>query len=283
MPPSTVFDIIALILIGWLTVRGLMRGVVAQVASIASVVVSWIIAVKFSPIVAPMVSDDPPWNKLIAMLVLFVASSIAIWLIRGLLEDLLKMIRLKTADRSLGAVLGLAKGILLCSILTFFLVVFSPSSRNFVLGSVSGKYFAYGIERVTVLIPEDVNVVLTKNLEGFRESLDEKFGPDGIPLDDLGTGSLRHLAEEVYDDIKARETGKFSEQIKEGIDRVKSEISSVLSLKDIESKTTLPSSSLQEKAGTTSAVSPTSSEPSAPYTGQTSSPRRTVLPFQPSR
>ena len=278
----TVFDILALILVGWLTMRGLMRGAIAQVASVASVVVSWIIAVKFSPVVAPLVSQEPPWDKVIAMFVLFVASTIAIWLIRGLVNDIIKAIHLKTADRSLGAALGFVKGILLCSIITFFLVVFSDGTRSFVLGSVSGKYFAAGVERASLLVPEDVNEALSKKLAAFRQSLEGELPPE------LGKGLMKHLVEKATDEQEEESQpffGELKSNVKNAINSVKVELSSVLSLSDID-KQTAPQSPLLEKTGTAPvnapATTPTQTEPSAPYSEQTQ-PRRAVLPFQPNR
>ena len=191
-----------------------------------------------------MVSDEPPWNKLIAMTILFIAGFIAMWIIRGLLNDAIKAIRLKSADRSLGAVLGFAKGILLCLIITFFLVIFSDKTRNFALESISGKYFARGIEKISVLIPEDVNEVLTKNIERFQGLLEEKQGQDPNPL----------------------------------VSQVRENLSSVLSLKDIETQATpvpVPSP-LREKI----ASSPTIMDPPKPTE---TPPRQVVLPFQPGK
>ena len=244
MPAPQIFDILVLLLVGWLTLRGAVRGMVTQLMSIASVVVSWIAAVKFSPVVAPMISDDPPGNRLVAMLVLFIAGFVAMWLISGLLNDIVKVIRLKSANRALGAVFGFTKGILLCLIITFFLVVFSENTRNFALESISGKYFARGIERISVLIPEDVNEVLSKRIERFQGLLEEKQDRAPNPL----------------------------------VSQVRETLSGVLSLKDIETQTTpvpVPSS-LREKI----ASSPTIMDPPKPTE---TPPRQVVLPFQPGK
>jgi len=267
MPTPQIFDFLTLILIGWLTLRGALRGIVVQIMSIVSVVVSWIIAVKFSPIVAPMVSDDPPWNRLIAMSILFVASFLAMWLIRGLMNDIIKTIRLKSADRSLGAVLGFAKGVLICLIITFFLVVFSPTTRNFVLESISGKYFARGVERISVLIPKEASEVLSKGIAKFNGILEENSVSDAEspikPLDNLG--HLKELGTQI-----------FSDKVTQTVGQIKGEISGVLPLKDIEPQSSPVPSPLREKVGSTPIISVESPEPTAP-------PRRVVLPFQPGR
>ena len=251
MPVPQVFDFIVLILIGYLTLRGAMRGIVAQIMSIVSIVASWIIAVKFSPVVAPMVSDEPPWNKLIAMLILFIASYLAIWLIRGLLDDILKAIRLKNADSSLGALLGFAKGVLLCLIITFFLVIFSPTSRDFVLESISGKYFAAGIEKISVMIPEDVKEVLSNSIAKFHGLLEEKPVSDSKLLDTL-----------------------LADKVTETVNQAKGSITSIFSNKDLQTQAAPQPSPVREKI-TSSPVLPVElPEPAE-------APRRVVLPFQP--
>ena len=254
MPVPQIFDFIVLILIGYLTLRGALRGIVAQIMSIVSIVASWIIAVKFSPVVATMVSDEPPWNRLIAMLVLFIAAYLAIWLIRGLLDDMIKAIRLKNADRSLGALLGFGKGVLLCLIITFFLVIFSPTSRDFALDSISGKYFAAGIEKISDMIPEDIHEVLSRNIAKFHgqlEEIEEKSDPDSKPLDSL-----------------------FTDKVAETVNQVKGGLTSIFANKDLQTQTAPQPSPVREKI--TSSPVPTI-EPPEPAVA----PRRVVLPFQP--
>lgn len=180
MPEPQLFDIIALVLVAWLTIRGAMRGMITQVTSVVAIVVSWIVAAKFSPKLAPMISDEGPYNKIIAMLLLFIATSVVIWLLHGFVAGIFEKIKLKGFDRQMGALLGLAKGLLLCMILTFFLVTLTERSKNFALNSLSGKYFARGIEKIGSIIPEDANVILKKNLEGFQESLYENEDGSGF-------------------------------------------------------------------------------------------------------
>ncbi len=189
MSETQIFDIAALILIGWMSLRGAMRGMVSQLASIAAVVFSWILAAKFSPALAPMISADPPWNKILAMLIIFIATSLAVGMMRRFIDGAISAIRLKSFDRQLGALFGACKGVLFCLVITFFAVTLSDRSKSLVLGSVSGKYFAKGIERIAAAVPEDVSVILQKNLEGFRERLDTA----GSQEKSEGMASLKNL------------------------------------------------------------------------------------------
>ena len=205
-----IFDIVVLVLVGWLTLRGGMRGFVTQLTSIASIFISWIVAVKFSSVVAPMLPVDAPWNRPIAMLLLFVGTSIVVWLLHGFIEGIISAIRLKNFDRHLGAILGLAKGLLLCMIITFFAVTVSEKTKNMVLDSVSGKYFIRGISTVASLIPNDVYAVLQKNLEGLKQYVDiageldklkEFSDGDSEEKSPLGFGSIGDNLQSGFDRI----------------------------------------------------------------------------------
>ncbi len=263
MSETQIFDIAALILIGWMTLRGAMRGMVSQLASIAAVVFSWVLATKFSPTLAPMISADPPWNKILAMLIIFVATSLAVGMMRRFIDGAISAIRLKSFDRQLGALFGACKGILLCLVITFFAVTLSDRSKSFVLGSVSGKYFAKGIERIAAAIPEDVSVILQKNLEGFRERLDAAGSQEKFE----GMASLKNL----LGDLPASLLGKGKEDT----------ATTGLQTQGASTPMPVPAAS-QEKMGAATASSPKPVPSSS--TGSTSSaPVKvgTATPFQP--
>ncbi len=56
-------------------------------------------------------------------------------------------VRLKEFDHQIGALFGLAKGVLLCVVITFFVVTLSESARQKVLGTYSGRYIAVLIKQ----------------------------------------------------------------------------------------------------------------------------------------
>ena len=209
-----IFDIIVLVLVGWLTLRGGMRGFITQLTSIAAIFISWIVAVKFSPAVAPMIPVDAPWNKPIAMLLLFVGASIVVWILHGFIEGIISAIRLKNFDRHLGAILGMTKGLLLCMIITFFAVTVSEKTKGMVLDSVSGKYFIRSISTVASLIPEDAYLVLQKNLEGIKQYVDiasdlEKMKDMSGNSPDNGSFSIGSIGQTLSEDVK-RLTGAIT-------------------------------------------------------------------------
>jgi len=152
---------------------GAWKGVAWQVAALASVVVSAGVAVHFSAPLTPLFafSDREPWNRFLAMLVLYVITAGAIWILFRLISNVIDRVQLKEFDRQLGVLFGLAKGILYCVVITFFAVTLSEAARQLVLQSHSGDLIARGIRRATPILPDDVREWLGK----YIDELDQKL------------------------------------------------------------------------------------------------------------
>jgi len=165
------YDIFMLCVLVGMTLWGIWKGMAWQVAALASVLVSALVAIKCSPGLAPLISADEPWNRIIAMLILYAAVAGAIWLLFRLIYNVIDRIKLKEFDRQLGAMFGLAKGILYCVVITFFAVTISETSRQWVLRSRSGDFIARGIRHANPILPEDVRTWLGK----YIDELDEKL------------------------------------------------------------------------------------------------------------
>lgn len=201
-----VYDILMLIVLLGTTIFGFWKGMAWQLASLASVVVSAVVALRFRGDLAPMFSASEPWNRFLAMLVLYLGTSLAIWLLFRLVAGFLDRVRLKEFDRQLGAMFGLFKGVLLCVVITFFAVTLSETARQKVLGSNSGRYIAVLIKNATPILPDDVTRVLGEYLDQLDRKLDPTTPPDRAPLEGLKTDEasqgLAALGEELGDDLK---------------------------------------------------------------------------------
>lgn len=165
------YDLIMLAVLAGAALFGLWKGLVWQVASLASFVVSYLVALHFSGELAPYISADEPWNRFAAMAILFVATAAAVWLVFGLLREALEKARLGSFDRQLGLILGAAKGVVLCVVITFFAVTLSDRGREQVLRSRSGEYIARLIDRADPLIPPELHQVLGPYLHELEQQL----------------------------------------------------------------------------------------------------------------
>src|SRR4051812_9792676 len=125
-----IYDILMLVVLIGATVFGAWKGMAWQLASLASLVISYFVGLRFSEQVAPMFGDQAPWNRFVAMLVLYVLTSLAIWMVFRIVANFMDRIKLTGFDRQIGALFGAAKGVLLCVAITFFAVTLSPQARG---------------------------------------------------------------------------------------------------------------------------------------------------------
>lgn len=165
------YDYLMLAVLVGALVFGAWKGMAWQVASLASVFVSAAVAVHSSPAVAPYFSAHEPWNRFLAMLVLYVTTAVAIWFFFRLAARVIDRVKLKEFDRQLGAIFGLAKGALYCVIITFFAVTLSEVARQAVLQSRSGDFIARGIRQANPVLPDDVRAWLGKYIDELDERL----------------------------------------------------------------------------------------------------------------
>lgn len=175
--PLQTYDLLMLAVVVGCTVFGAWKGMAWQLAALASLVASAVVAVHLSGPLAPLFSVQEPWNRCLAMLVLYVATSLGIWLLFRLVARIIDRVRLREFDRQVGAMFGLAKGVLWCLVITFFAVTLSEPARQRVLRSRSGYLAAVLIHRATPILPSPVHDVLG----GYIRTLDEKLDPDTPP------------------------------------------------------------------------------------------------------
>jgi membrane protein required for colicin V production len=169
MQPYDVFMIVVLI---GATLFGAMKGMAWQMASLGSIVLSYFVALSFSEKLAPVFSAQAPWNRFLAMLVLYVLSSFSVWMVFRIVAGAIDRVKLKEFDRQLGAIFGAFKGVLLCIAITFFAVTLSVTARGSVLKSKSGVYIAQILNKADSVMPEEIHKVLDPYIDRLERGLD---------------------------------------------------------------------------------------------------------------
>ena len=169
-----VYDIIVLVILVGATLWGAYRGLVSQVASIVSIGLSYFVAYKFRGEVSAMINQDPPWNMFLAMLLLFVGTSLAVWIAFSFIRTSVEKHRLKGFDRQIGAALGFAKGVLFAIVVTLFSLMLLPDDqKETVVQSHSGHAIAVLLHKATPIMPKEVHQLLSKYLQDPLDELDE--------------------------------------------------------------------------------------------------------------
>ena len=171
------YDILMLVVLGGTTMFGAWKGMAWQVASSASLVLSYAIALRFSTQLAPHFGPQAPLNRFIAMAVLYAVTSLAIWVAFRIVAGFLNRVRLKEFDRQMGALFGAAKGVLVCVAITFFAVTLSTKAREAVLQSRSGYYIALLLNRADAVMPKELHDVLDPYLDKLERELDPRTAP----------------------------------------------------------------------------------------------------------
>jgi membrane protein required for colicin V production len=168
-----VYDVIMLMVIAAATAYGAWKGLAWQVASLGSIVLSYFVAQQFGSQLAEHIEADPPWNTGVAMLALFMGTSLAVWIVFRLVSGLIDRLKLKEFDRQIGAMLGLVKGALLCVVITIFAVsLLGPVNREKVVTSRSGHYIALALDRAHAIMPKEVHDALHPYLHKLDDRLD---------------------------------------------------------------------------------------------------------------
>lgn len=166
------YDIAMLAIIGVTALHGFWKGMAWQIAALASLIVSYFVALRFSPDLAPYLSQQAPYNRFIAMLLIYLGTSLGIWLIFRAVSNALDNLKLRDFDRQVGGLFGIAKGVVVCVVVTFFAVTLTAEGRALVLKSKSGVYIARLIHEATPIMPEELRAELGPSLEKLDRGLD---------------------------------------------------------------------------------------------------------------
>jgi membrane protein required for colicin V production len=171
------YDLVMIGLLAAAAVLGYFKGIVWQLAWIAGIAASSWVAIRFGGPLAPFFGQQAPWNKLIAMLALYLATSLAVWLLFRIVAGFIDAIHLSAFDHQLGLLLGLAKGVLLCVVVTFFAITLAPGYRGQIVASRSGRLVAELIVRADQFLPREVIEAVDPFVRQFREQLAQPGGP----------------------------------------------------------------------------------------------------------
>ena len=176
------YDIIMLAVLALTTLFGAWKGLAWQVASLSSIFLSYFIAYNFREPMSRMISAAPPWNLFVGMLILYLGASLVIWLTFRFVSELIERVRLKEFDRHAGAVLGLARGILWCAIITLFaFTLLGDGEKRAIVQSRSGFYIAKLLDQAEPIMPTELHQMLAPYIQSLDAGLGQSPPLSGGP------------------------------------------------------------------------------------------------------
>jgi hypothetical protein len=108
------------------------------------------------------------------MLIIYLATSLAIWIAFRFVSEIIERVKLKEFDRHAGAVLGLGRGVLWCVIITLFAVtLLSDERKEQIVHSRSGYYIAVLLDKSHAIMPEEVHEVIAPYIHKLDGRLDD--------------------------------------------------------------------------------------------------------------
>lgn len=166
------YDLIMLIVLGMSTIFGAIKGLAWQVASLASIIISYFVAYNYRFQVAEMIDAKPPWNMFLAMLILYVGTGFVIWVGFRLMSGFIDKIRLKDFDRHLGALFGFGKGLVFCLLITMFaMTLLGPKQQAAICQSRSGFYITTALDKGAGILPHEIRDVVGPYLAKLEDQL----------------------------------------------------------------------------------------------------------------
>jgi len=201
------YDILMLAVLLGAVFLGMWKGLAWQVASLTSVVLSYFVASNFWPMLAPMISVDPPLNEFIAMFILFLGTALAVWIVFGFVRKTIESMSLKSWDRQAGALVGAIKGAALCMVITLFAVtLLGDNNKQAIINSTSGRLITKAINQAAAAVPEHMREKIDSYLKKYNDDVDRNFDPD-LPNSSIGEtiGGLVDKATEKFNSLGGEE------------------------------------------------------------------------------
>lgn len=178
LPTMQTYDLLMILVLVAATMFGFWKGFAWQVASLASLVASYFISLKFSPQLAPFFGDSEPWNRFVAMLAIYVGSSFVIWALFRVVSGAIDRIKFNAFDHQMGALLGFAKGVLFCVGITFFaMTLLPPTQKQAIVDSKAGHYIVVLLDKTESVVPPEVHQVIGPYLQKIEERIDPSRQP----------------------------------------------------------------------------------------------------------
>ena len=170
------YDVVMFVIVGIMILVGAWKGLAWQIAIVASIIVSFWVAISFEKSLADLLTVvDSPWNSYIAMILLYLGTSLGIWFLFACSARFIEKLELKGFDRQMGAIIGVVNGILVCCVLTIFASMCGNEKLDTSLTrSKSAPYINHVLNQIRPLIPEKYSETVNPHFDHLQEILDRE-------------------------------------------------------------------------------------------------------------
>jgi len=157
MTQFTYFDIFVAVIVFLSTLGAFFKGFSREIVRIAIMILGFVLASVYYKVPAGMLLRfcNETLADLCGFLAIFLGCILAGALITAIVDRFLKAVKLKWADRLLGAAFGFIRGCVICSILSLALTVF-PVKEDIMAKSVLAPYMLGCADILIHFVPQDM-------------------------------------------------------------------------------------------------------------------------------
>jgi membrane protein required for colicin V production len=138
-------DFIILLPVIWLIIRGFQKGLILELASLIGIILGIIAAYYFANNVQNLIKEyfsvKEQTSRIIAYIAIFLTVMIIVYLIGKMLEGLIDVVAMGWLNKLLGAIVGLAKGIVVVCIILYIFEKTDTHQNVITPGVKAGSFF----------------------------------------------------------------------------------------------------------------------------------------------
>jgi len=153
-------DIIFIVLMGVMAFRGLFNGIVKELFSLGALVFGLLASMAFYKNLAEFFTEQfghHVWNEGLAFFLVFIIIFIGLKVVERIILKMMEETAAFSVDKGLGFVLGLIEGIIICSLVTYFLGVQTLINTEEML---SGSFFVPFLAKIFPFLESTGSAVL---------------------------------------------------------------------------------------------------------------------------
>jgi membrane protein required for colicin V production len=152
-------DFLLLIPVVWLCIRGFGKGFIIELATLAGLALGILAAYYFADDLQGMIKEYFSFNdkgtRIVAYIIIILLVFLVVFIIGKIVEKSADLLAMGWLNKLLGAIVGIAKGILLVCIILFLIEKFDPSQKV-IKPNVKEKSMFYqpAMDLVHYVVPE---------------------------------------------------------------------------------------------------------------------------------
>ena len=177
-------DIFFVVVLGFFLFRGIYRGLILEMSSIAGLIAGFFASNRFYADVQPVVGRIIPsmeWSQIIAYLGVFLTTMLVVAMLSLFLKNFLRMIMLGWLDRLGGGGLGFVKAALICGLTLLILTIFLPRNHELITTSKISPYIHSMSQNLSGYLPDELKDKFREKARSARiflkENWEELAGP----------------------------------------------------------------------------------------------------------